>query len=191
MALDRRSPRRNSRDACRTVRRAGLACARVVHEAPEESERVAFVKPRRPDAVGELHLEGGGLVVELRHRAIEVGFERDGAACLRRQPVAQRPLRVSGTGPGAACWCAAAQALVDQHEIQLEVVQLVPPARSGYSARRWMASSTTGCGTARPRSGRCDACTGTDRRGSDSSSRRSAASNRWTTSRRWLWSRHS
>ena len=56
-------------------RRARRQARRVVHEAPEELKGVGLVQPRRSHAVGELHLEGVGLLVQMRDRAVEVGFD--------------------------------------------------------------------------------------------------------------------
>ena len=49
---------------------------RVVHQPPEEPEGVGLVQARGPDAVGELHLEGARLLVQLRDRAVEIRFDQ-------------------------------------------------------------------------------------------------------------------
>src|SRR5205807_2404418 len=84
---------------------AGELAVGVVHETPEEAERLALVEALRTDRVGELHLEGSGLLVELPDGAIEIGFEQCEHSG-RRQPLAERAARLlpraPKTGAGAA-----------------------------------------------------------------------------------------
>ncbi len=96
----------------------------VVHEAPKESERVAFREARRPEALRELHLERSGGVMEASDGAIEIVLQErhDGA---RRQPVAQSRSRLRPEARQTRTRrVPRLQAFVDQHEIQLDVIEL-------------------------------------------------------------------
>ena len=72
------------------VRDAG----RVVHESAEELEGFRLREPSGVNAVGELHLEGLGLLVQPADRAFQIRLDqRKGGA--RREPVTDSRSRVT------------------------------------------------------------------------------------------------
>ena len=110
--------------------RAGDLVRRVVHEATEEAEGVSLRQSCRPDAVGELDFERRRLVVELRDGSVEVLFEERHVVRVESH---SRMRHAAVRARSRAAGCSSVRrppALVQQDQVQLERVELLPLAHS-------------------------------------------------------------
>ena len=118
MAVDRRV--RHEVVQMRVVaQRRGVRDLRVVvHQPPEEAEGVCFASRVGPDVRRAATSKAPSLVVQLRHGAIEFGFEQRASSA---SSTATRAVRVAAIAqrPRSA-WCRVVRvsaAFVDQHQI--------------------------------------------------------------------------
>ena len=108
------------------VLQCGAGCGRIVHQPPEELEGLGLGESDWLDAVGELHLECRGFVVELSNGAIDVALKqrKNGG---RGQPLTDRLSRVPQDLVQSCARAFPAPALVDQRQVQIDLVQLSAP----------------------------------------------------------------